>query len=51
MEREARTEEPSPGFGDSKDAGLVLTVCGEDSAPPPSGAAGTHLKKTPLDPH
>lgn len=36
MEREARTEEPSPGFGDSRDAGLVLTVCGEDSSPLPN---------------
>lgn len=33
MEGKGRAEEPSPGFGDGRDAGLVLTVCGEDSSP------------------
>lgn len=44
-----RRDEPSLCFGDSKDAGLVLTVCWDDTIPLQFGATETHLKKPSLD--
>lgn len=40
-----RTKEPNLGFEDSKDAGLVVTVCWDDTIPLPSGAT----EKSSLD--
>lgn len=40
-----RTKEPNLGFEDSKDAGLVVTVCWYDTIPLPSAAT----EKSSLD--